>query len=88
MALTSSSMVFWLGDMNYRIKTSTEMTVDVIKAQADNFQIGALLKEDQLVEEMTKGNIFTEFSEGLIDFKPTYKYDPNTDNWDTRWGRG
>ena len=77
-------MVFWLGDMNYRIQTSSEMTVEVIKVQADNFQTSALLKEDQLVQEMTKGTVFTDFAEGAIDFKPTYKYDPNTDNWDSR----
>ena len=78
------SMVFWLGDMNYRIQTSPEMTVEVIKAQADNFQTVALLREDQLVLEMTRGTVFSEFAEGAIDFKPTYKYDPNTDSWDTR----
>ena len=77
-------MVFWLGDMNYRIQTSSEMTAEMIKANADAFQITSLLKQDQLVLEMTKGNIFTDFAEGGIDFKPTYKYDPNTDNWDTR----
>lgn len=76
-------MVFWMGDMNYRIQTSPEMTGEMIKAQADNFQISALLREDQLVQEMTKGTIFSEFAEGAIDFKPTYKYDPNTDNWDS-----
>ena len=81
----SHSMVFWLGDMNYRIQTSPEMTVEVIKANADNFQTSSLLKEDQLVQEMTKGNVFTDFAEGAIDFKPTYKYDPNTDNWDSRY---
>lgn len=85
--MSSSSMVFWLGDMNYRIQTSNEMTVEVIKANADNFQISSLLKRDQLVQEMTKGVIFPEFAEGVIDFKPTYKYDPNTDNWDSRLAR-
>ena len=80
----SHSMVFWLGDMNYRIQTSLEMTVEMIKAHADNFQISSLLREDQLVQEMTKGTIFSDFAEGAIDFKPTYKYDPNTDNWDSR----
>ena len=78
-------MVFWLGDMNYRIQTSPEMTVEVIKAHADNFQTSVLLKEDQLVQEMTKGIVFNDFAEGAIDFKPTYKYDPNTDNWDSRY---
>ena len=78
------SMVFWLGDMNYRIQTSPELTMEVIKAHADNFQTSMLLREDQLVQEMTKGTVFSDFAEGAIDFKPTYKYDLNTDNWDSR----
>ena len=76
--------MLWLGDMNYRIQTNAEMTGEMIKAHADNYQISTLLREDQLVQEMTKGTIFSDFTEGAIDFKPTYKYDPNTDNWDTR----
>ena len=68
--------------MNYRIQTSPEMTVEVIMAYADTFQISSLLGRDQMVQEMTKGNIFTDFSEGAINFKPSYKYDTNSDEWD------
>lgn len=68
--------------MNYRIQTSPEMTVEVIKANADTFQISSLLGRDQMVQEMTRGNIFTDFSEGAINFKPSYKYDVNSDEWD------
>ena len=68
--------------MNYRIQTSPETTVEVIKAQADAFQISFLLERDQMVQEMIKGNIFTDFSEGAINFKPSYKYDVNSDEWD------
>lgn len=74
--------MFWLGDMNYRIQTSPEMTVEMIRALADNLQISSLLERDQMVQEMTKGTIFSDFSEGAIDFKPTYKYDVNSDEWD------
>lgn len=77
-------MVFWLGDLNYRITTSTEMSSDMIKVHANNYQISRLFKFDQLRQEMDKGTAFTQFTEGTIDFKPTYKYDPNTDRWDTR----
>ena len=77
-------MVFWIGDLNYRIQTTPEMTVDLVRAHADNYQIHHLLKYDQLLQEKKEGNIFDSFSEGEIDFKPTYKYDPNTDIWDSR----
>ena len=77
-------MMFWLGDLNYRIQTSPEMTVEQVKAYADAYQIPALLRHDQLLQEAAKHNVFSGFTEGDINFKPTYKYDPNTDNWDSR----
>ncbi len=60
------------------------MTCEAIKAHADAYQFPALFKLDQLLMEMKKENVFNGFKESTIDFKPTYKYDPNTDNWDTR----
>ena len=77
-------MIFWLGDLNYRIATSSEMTCEQVKAHADAFQFPALLKLDQLLNEMKKNNVFVGFKEADVDFKPSYKYDPNTDNWDSR----
>ena len=77
-------MIFWLGDLNYRIATTGEMTCDQVKAHADAYQFPALLKLDQLLNEMKKNNVFVGFKEADIDFKPSYKYDPNTDNWDSR----
>ena len=38
----------------------------------------------QLHEERARGNVFNGFSEGEITFRPTYKFDPGTDNWDSR----
>ena len=78
-------MIFWIGDLNYRVQTSHEMTFEVIKAHADSFQIQTLLKHDQLLNEMKKSNVFWDFIENPIDFKPTYKYDPGTNNWDSRY---
>ena len=42
-----------------------------------------LSQYDQLRLERNKGNVFTGYLEGKINFQPTYKYDPETDNWDT-----
>ena len=78
-------MIFWIGDLNYRVQTSHEMTFEVIKAHADNFQIQTLLKHDQLLNEMKRNNVFWDFIEMPIDFKPTYKYDPGTNDWDSRY---
>ena len=37
----------------------------------------------QLLCEQSKGNVFQGFEEGDITFRPTYKYDPGTDDWDS-----
>lgn len=38
----------------------------------------------QLNSERLKQTVFVDFIEGPIDFRPSYKYEPNTDNWDSR----
>lgn len=47
------------------------------------FIVHTLSQYDQLRLERNKGNVFTGYLEGKINFQPTYKYDPETDNWDT-----
>ena len=38
----------------------------------------------QLCRERKANRVFNNFEEGHIEFKPTYKYDPGTDDFDTR----
>ena len=67
----SHDVVFWFGDLNYRLdKLPLKRTIDLIASN----QISELLKFDQLTCEKKKGNIFGEFNEGEIRFRPTYKY--------------
>ena len=67
--------------MNYRID---DMDSDLVRRLADKGQYDILQTNDQLVKQMSEGKCFKRFQEGVINFKPTYKYDPGTDNWDTR----
>jgi len=46
---------------------------------------GPVLALDQLGQQRKTGRVFQGFQEAEIDFKPTYKYDPGTDNWDSRY---
>jgi hypothetical protein len=39
--------------------------------------------KDQLVREMEKGDVFSGFSEQPISFPPTYKFNVNSDEYDT-----
>ncbi|KAG7208116.1 hypothetical protein KM043_009688 [Ampulex compressa] len=72
--------IYWLGDLNYRI---TEMDAAIAKRHilAENY--GPLLSLDQLGQQRQLGRVFHGFQEAEIKFKPTYKYDPGTDNWDS-----
>ncbi|KAK2788932.1 inositol polyphosphate 5-phosphatase [Onygenales sp. PD_12] len=71
--------IIWLGDFNYRIGQSDDTVRKLI--QVGDFE--ALYDHDQLNLQMVAGLAFPYYSEGLITFPPTYKYDNGTDQYDT-----
>tara|TARA_B110000971_G_scaffold45888_1_gene45943 strand:+ start:140 stop:676 length:537 start_codon:yes stop_codon:yes gene_type:complete len=74
--------VFWMGDFNYRIDET--LSTDEVFERASNRDLTALKMHDQLNIERGNGNVFQGFSEGEIDFLPTYKYQTNTDLYECR----
>jgi len=42
-----------------------------------------LRENDQLLKILNEGKDFPGLIEGFLDFRPTYKYDPGTDDYDT-----
>lgn len=70
--------IFWFGDLNYRINTDSAW-----KNYLDDENYIELFKRDQLFIEMENKRVFINYHEEVITFKPTYKYDPGTDNWDS-----
>ena len=42
------SMVFWIGDLNYRLQTSSTMTSELIRNYAEKYQIKVLQEIDQV----------------------------------------
>lgn len=74
--------IFMFGDFNYRINPAT---IDATKAKTliEKEKFSIILEQDQLKEQMRLGHAFSGFTEGPIGFRPTYKYDPLTDNWDS-----
>ncbi|CAI4049962.1 phosphatidylinositol-3-/phosphoinositide 5-phosphatase INP52 SKDI_14G2170 [Saccharomyces kudriavzevii IFO 1802] len=74
--------LFWLGDLNYRITLMNDEVRRELKAQKDDY-IGRLLQYDQLTQEINEGVVFQGFKEPTVQFRPTYKYDYGTDNYDT-----
>ena len=65
--------------MNYRISHANEQ---VRKAISELSTI-PLLEKDQLRCEMKLHRVFKNYSEQAIRFMPTYKFDPNSDQYDT-----
>ena len=67
--------------MNYRLN---DIDPDTAKQLIEAGNLELLLALDQLREQMHLHKTFRGFSEAEIKFKPTFKYDPGTDNWDSR----
>ncbi|KAK7319161.1 hypothetical protein RJT34_03879 [Clitoria ternatea] len=67
--------VILLGDLNYRISLPEETTRSLV----ENRDWDSLLENDQLMIELTSGNMLRGWKEGAIKFAPTYKYCPNSD---------
>ncbi|XP_020231653.1 type IV inositol polyphosphate 5-phosphatase 3 [Cajanus cajan] len=68
--------IIWLGDLNYRINLSYEKTRDFISKK----QWSKLIEKDQLTKELEKG-VFDGWSEGTLNFPPTYKYELNSEKY-------
>ena len=73
-------MVYWMGDLNYRI---TEFDHNEVKEIISEGKLAELLKADQLSQQRLQRRVFVGFVEGQVTFLPTYKFDPGTDTWDT-----
>lgn len=68
--------IIWLGDLNYRINLSNVEA----KALISKKQWSKLLEKDQLMRELKNG-AFGGWSEGALNFPPTYKYEVNSDKY-------
>ncbi|KAK7279784.1 hypothetical protein RJT34_24841 [Clitoria ternatea] len=68
--------IIWLGDLNYRINLSYDKTRDFISKK----QWSKLIEKDQLTKEIKNG-VFDGWSEGTLNFPPTYKYEINSDKY-------
>jgi len=45
--------------------------------------VQVLVSKDQLLQEAERGEIFKGYSEGTLGFKPTYKYNVGSSDYDT-----
>lgn len=80
LSMDDHEIIFWIGDLNYRI---SDIDILEVKKYIDNKMYNKLIQFDQLYRQLGHSDVFENFFEGEVNFKPTYKYDPGTDNWDS-----
>ncbi|XP_035390093.1 inositol polyphosphate 5-phosphatase Ka isoform X2 [Electrophorus electricus] len=74
-------VVFCFGDLNFRIEDhGIHFVRNCITSQ--NFHL--LWSKDQLTMMKKKACVLQQFDEGPLNFPPTYKFDLNSDNYDSR----
>ena len=78
-SILSHSNIIWLADTNYRIDLDNAS----VRAYAEDDALDMLLAADQLSYVMSTGAAFSGYTEAPILFRPTYRYDIGTDNYDT-----
>lgn len=76
-SINEHAFVFWLGDLNYRLET------EVRGLSRDELIYSRFIVHDQLFKAKRDKRAFDGYEEGPINFSPTYKYDANTDNFDS-----
>eukprot|EP00532_Pseudo-nitzschia_australis_P009224 CAMPEP_0168163900 /NCGR_PEP_ID=MMETSP0139_2-20121125/633_1 /TAXON_ID=44445 /ORGANISM="Pseudo-nitzschia australis, Strain 10249 10 AB" /LENGTH=897 /DNA_ID=CAMNT_0008080847 /DNA_START=170 /DNA_END=2863 /DNA_ORIENTATION=- len=80
--IADHDVIFWLGDLNYRIDES--MPTEKVLELSVQKQLDPLRPLDQLNVERREGRAFQGFEEGVLNFVPTYKYQPGTDVYEQR----
>ena len=79
--ILDNEVVFWFGDLNYRIDLDREQVRHLILEK----DYATLFNGDQLQRRMREGLVFQNFKEEAISFAPTYKYDLGTNIYDSRY---
>ncbi|KAJ0228956.1 Type IV inositol polyphosphate 5-phosphatase 11 [Hirschfeldia incana] len=76
----TNDLIVWLGDLNYRIQDVSNRPA---RSLIQNHLQSVLVSKDQLLQEAERGEIFKGYYEGTLGFKPTYKYNVGSSNYDT-----
>ncbi|KAI4794453.1 hypothetical protein KUCAC02_032058 [Chaenocephalus aceratus] len=78
--IADHKLVFWFGDLNFRIQ---DHGMHFVRSCIEQQNYSLLWSKDQLTMMKKKEQRLQEFDEGPLDFQPTYKFDLNSDNYDS-----
>ncbi|KAH8873801.1 Inositol polyphosphate 5-phosphatase OCRL-1 [Schistosoma japonicum] len=78
--ISDHDYIFVFGDLNYRITSLDSPTVRKFIFEKD---FAAILKYDELLKLMGNRSLFDGFQEPTINFAPTYKFDMNSNVYDS-----
>ncbi|XP_046456550.1 phosphatidylinositol 4,5-bisphosphate 5-phosphatase A-like [Daphnia pulex] len=76
-------LVFWFGDLNFRLDVDSFSTSEIVNLVSQN-DLKPLLEKDELNETISSNKAFSGFSECKINFKPTYKFIPDSQEYDKK----
>lgn len=76
--LFESDILFWMGDLNYRIDLTDGDIRELLSSPPGTDSVPLLLKYDQLKTAISSGKAFVGFSEHAITHMPSYRYASNT----------
>ncbi|GAA5989221.1 hypothetical protein JCM10908_001213 [Rhodotorula pacifica] len=77
--ISNHENIIWAADTNFRISLSN----DEVRNLASQDDYDGLWAADQLNKSMASGRSYAGYVEAPIVFRPTYKYDNGTDDYDT-----
>lgn len=75
---SDQKLTFIMGDLNYRVALEPDVVLDLVEHK----DYATLLSADKLSLEHKEKNILPLYSEGDINFPPTYKFAVGTDDYD------
>jgi len=76
-------LIFWFGDLNFRLDANSFSSKEIIQLLSEN-NTKQLLEIDELKQVMFQNSAFGGFNESKINFKPTYKFIPESGEYDEK----
>jgi len=75
LGFTAHDFVCWVGDINFRVNLDRNAILKLLEEKKYN----EILEHDQLYIARREGLAFTGYTEGTVNFPPTYKYTRGAD---------